>query len=73
MTRALSALLPFLLTLSAAHAEIAGENPAADETNLLGTAVFIALFVAFCAGFLWFVWKNEQKAKQKNGADGTKP
>ena len=73
MTRPLSALLPLLLALGSAHAEIAKDAPSADETNLLGTAVFIALFVAFCAGFAWYVWRNEQKAKQKKGGDAAKP
>ena len=72
MTRALSTLLPFCLALRSAHAEIAGTNPPADETNLLGTAVFIALFVGACAVFFWYVWKNEQKARQKKGGDATK-
>ena len=70
VTRFLSALLPLFLLLCSAHAEIAGTNPPAEETNLLGTAVFIALFVAFCAGFFWLVWKNEQKAKQEKAAEG---
>jgi hypothetical protein len=73
MTRSLSTLLPFFLALRSAHAEIAGANPPADETNMLGTAVFIALFVGACAVFLWYVWKNEQKAKQKKGGGATKP
>jgi hypothetical protein len=73
MTRSLSALLPFILAVRSAHAEIAGANPPADETNLVGTALFIALFVAFCAGFAWYVWRNEQKAKQKKGGDASKP
>jgi hypothetical protein len=73
MTRSRYMLLPFVLALHSAHAEIAGTNPPADETNLLGTAVFIALFVGACAVFFWYVWKNEQKAKQKKGGDATKP
>ena len=73
MTRSLSTLLPFVLALRSAHAEIAGTNPPADEANMLGTAVFIALFVGACAVFFWYVWKNEQKAKQKKGGDATKP
>ena len=73
MTRFLSALLPLFLLLCSAHAEIAGTNPPADETNLLGTAVFIALFIGVCAVFFWYVWKNEQKAKQKKSGDATKP
>jgi hypothetical protein len=69
MTRPLATLLPFLLALRSAHAEIAKTNPPSDETNLLGTAVFIALFVGACAVFFWYVWRNEQKAKQKKGGD----
>ena len=73
MTRSLATLLPFVLVLRSAHAEIAGTNPPADETNVLGTIVFIALFLAFCGGFFWLVWKNEQKAKQKKGGDASEP
>lgn len=73
MTRSLSTLLPFILALRSAHAQVAGSNPPADETNLFGTVVFIVLFVGVCAGFAWYVWRNEQKAKQKKGADAPKP
>jgi hypothetical protein len=72
MTRLLLALPPLFLLLCSAHAEIAKTNPPADEPNLLGTAVFIALFVGACAVFFWYVWRNEQKAKQKKGGGATK-
>jgi nitrate reductase NapE component len=65
-------LLPFVLALHSAHAELAKGTPPADETNFLGTAVFIVLFVAFCGGFAWYVWRNEQRAKQKKTADAAK-
>jgi hypothetical protein len=72
MTRLLLALPPLFLLLCSAHAEIAKTSPPADETNLLGTAVFIALFVGACAVFFWYVWRNEQKAEQKKGGGATK-
>ncbi len=73
MTRRLFALLPFVVVLGAAHADVAGTGPSADEANVFGTIAFIALFIAFCGGFFWFVWKNERKAKQKKGADASEP
>ena len=73
MTRPRYMLLPFVLALHSAHAEIAKTEPPADEVGLLGTAVFIALFGAFCAGFAWYVWRNEQKAKEKKGGGAPKP
>lgn len=65
MTRILSGL-PLFLALSAVQAQV-GHEPPADESNLVGTIIFIILFVGACAGFAWFVWKNEQKAKSKQG------
>ena len=73
MTRLLLALPPLFFLLCSAHAEIEKTNPPADEANLLGTAVFIVLFVGACVVFFWYVWKNEQKAKQKKGGDAAKP
>jgi membrane protein DedA with SNARE-associated domain len=68
VTRILSGL-PLFLALSAVQAQVA-KDPPADESNLVGTIIFIILFVACCAGFAWFVWKNEQKAKGKKELQG---
>jgi len=34
---------------------------------MLGTLVFIALFVGGCVAFGWMIWKNEKKSKGKAG------
>ena len=47
---------------ASAHAQ--APEPAA-EPNMLGTAIFLVLFVGFCAGFVWMVWrKKEDKPKE---------
>jgi hypothetical protein len=60
-------VLPFLLALSAVHAQTVGANEPAQEGHPIGTIVFIILFVGACVAFFWFVWRNEQKAKRKKG------
>jgi hypothetical protein len=37
----------------------------AIEPNTLATAIFLVLFVGFCAGFVWMVWRNKDKDKKK--------
>jgi len=36
----------------------------AVEPNTLATAIFLVLFVGFCAGFAWMVWRNKDKKKE---------
>ena len=62
MKRILSgiALLPYLCAY--AQAEIL--EPAA-ESNTLGTIIFGVLFVGFCIGFVWMVWRNRDKEKKE--------
>ena len=60
MSRILSAL-PLVLVSLAAYADVAPEPPA--EANLLGTLVFLALFVGACVAVAWLIWKNEKKPK----------
>jgi hypothetical protein len=31
------------------------------ESNPVGTIIFVVLFVGFCAGFAWMVWRNKGK------------
>lgn len=63
MSRVLAAL-PLLVISLAAYA-VDAEPPA--ESSMIGTIVFILLFVGGCAAFGWMVWKNEKKSKQKAG------
>ena len=63
MSRILAAL-PLVLISLAAYA-VEAEPPA--ESNMLGTLVFIVLFVGACAAVGWMIWKNEKKPKQTPG------
>ncbi len=47
---------------ASAHAQAPGP---AVEPNTLATAIFLVLFVGFCAGFAWMVWRNKDKKKEK--------
>jgi flagellar basal body-associated protein FliL len=63
MPRILAALPLVLLSLAAYAVE--AEPPV--ESNMVGTIIFIVLFVGGCAAFAWMIWKNEKKSKQKAG------
>ena len=63
MSRILAAL-PLVLISLAAYA-VEAEPPV--ESSMVGTIVFILLFVGGCAAFGWMIWKNEKKSKQKAG------
>ena len=60
MARVLSGFL-LLLLLCSAYAE----DAAVESSGLASTIIFLILFVGSCVGFIWLVWRNEQKAKQK--------
>ncbi len=47
---------------ASAHAQ--APEPAI-EPNTLATTIFLVLFVGFCAGFVWMVWRNKNKDKKK--------
>jgi hypothetical protein len=47
-----------------AHAQTQALEPAA-EFNTLGTIIFGVLFVGFCIGFVWMVWRNRDKEKKE--------
>ena len=61
MTRILAAL-PLLVVSLVAYAVDVPEPPV--ESNVIGTVVFILLFVGGIAAFGWMVWRNEKKSKQ---------
>ena len=63
MSRILAAL-PLVLSSLAAYA-VEAEPPV--EPNLLGTLVFILLFVGACVAVGWMIWKNDKKPKQTPG------
>jgi hypothetical protein len=46
------------LLFASAHAQ--APEPAA-EPNTLATVVFLVLFVGFCVGFAWMVWRKKDK------------
>ena len=37
------------------------EPPA--ESNMIGTVIFLLLFVGACVAVAWLIWKNEKKPK----------
>jgi len=47
---------------ASAHAQ--APEPAA-ESNTLATVVFLVLFVGFCLGFAWMVWRKKDKEKKE--------
>lgn len=54
------ALLPFF-----AHAQDSTANAPAEETNMIGTVIFIVLFLGFCLGFVWMVWRSDRNEKRR--------
>ena len=60
MTNVLAAL-PFVFLSLAAYA-VEAEPPA--ESNLIGTVIFVVVFVGACAAVRWMIWKNEKKSKR---------
>ncbi len=59
MERFLPGFIAFSLLLPA-HAQ-APEPPV--ESNTLGTIIFLVLFVGFCVGFVWMVWRKDKEKK----------
>jgi hypothetical protein len=55
------------LPFSLAHADAVPEPPL--EENKLGMSVFALLFVGFCVGLVWYVWRNERRAKKEAEAE----
>ncbi len=51
-----------LLMFASAHAQTP-EPPV--QSNTLATIIFLVLFVGFCAGFVWMVWRNKDKGKKE--------
>ena len=47
-----------------AHAQTPAVEPSVDF-NPVGTIIFGVLFVGFCIGFVWMVWRNRDKDKKK--------
>jgi hypothetical protein len=60
VTNALAALPLVFLSLAAYAVE--AEPPA--ESNLIGTVIFVAVFVGACAAVTWMIWKNDKKSKR---------
>jgi threonine/homoserine/homoserine lactone efflux protein len=62
MKRILSAWITFALALSA-HAQSPVVEPP-PEFNAVGTIIFGVLFVGFCVGFMWMVWRKDKNKKE---------
>ena len=56
-----------MLPLQAA-ADVAAEPPI--ETNTTGLVVFGVLFVGFCVGILWMMWKGVKKKQDEPQPEG---
>ena len=52
-----------IASLLLASARAQAPEPAV-EPNTLATAIFLVLFVGFCAVFAWMVWRNKDKKKE---------
>ena len=65
MTRFLSGL-SLLLFYYPAYAEIAAANAPEEAASPLAVIIFVAIFVAFCVGFMWMVYSNDKKTKRGN-------
>jgi predicted tellurium resistance membrane protein TerC len=63
MKRILSAWIALSLAL-AAHAQGPVVEPPV-ESNTVGTIIFGVLFVGFCIGFVWMIWRNRDKDKKE--------
>jgi len=63
MKKFLSGAIVFL-TIFSAYAQTQAPEPPV-ESNTVGTIVFGVLFVGFCLGFMWMVWKNRDKEKKE--------
>jgi len=53
-----------IVSVLLASANAQAPEPAV-EPNTLATTIFLVLFVGFCAGFVWMVWRNKDKKKEK--------
>lgn len=62
MKRFFTASIASLLS-AAAHAQATPEP--AVEPNTLATIIFLGVFVAFCVGFVWMVWRNKDREKKE--------
>ena len=60
MKRFLVALLALPLA-ALAQSQAAPEPPL--EAHPVGTIVFVVLFVGFCVGFAWMVWRKKEDKK----------
>ena len=62
MSRIASSLL-LLLCAGLAHAQ---EQEPPLEGNLTAVVIFAVLFVVFCVGLVWFLWKQHKSGSGKD-------
>jgi hypothetical protein len=65
-------VLSLALMFGSSIAQNTQPEPPLLESGMLGTVIFGILFLVFCLGFVWFVWKNE-KARKEGKGEGPKP
>lgn len=64
MGKILFRLFVFLSTCYAFGVQ-AADTPPAESSGSMGTIIFGILFLGFCIGFVWLVWRNEKKQKKE--------
>jgi hypothetical protein len=62
MKRFLAGSIAFFLFASAHAVEV--PEPTIEPNNF-ATAVFLVLFVGFCVGFAWMVWRKKDDKRTK--------
>jgi hypothetical protein len=65
MTTKLLAALVLALLHAATYAQDVAANAPAEESNAIGTILFGIVFVGACIGFVWLVWRNDKKQKER--------
>jgi heme/copper-type cytochrome/quinol oxidase subunit 2 len=69
MTRILSGISLFLASCFAYASEGAATPPPAPEpTSPMSLIAFAIIFLGMIGGFFYYMWKNERKRKEQDGA-----
>lgn len=64
MMRALTGLGTFLI-LCSAYAEEVKDAPPPETVNVIGIAVFFAIFILMCVGFFGYMWWRHKNNKDE--------
>ena len=64
MTRLISGLYAFLFFCAAFAADVK-DAPPPDAPNVVGIAIFFALFILMCVGFFGYMWWRHKNNKEE--------